>query len=198
MMRAQMEEDVCYAAAVYPQRCYEQLSWPLKVLSMSGKLHRYLADDHNRLDTLLERAMSDPPNIDAATYTQFRSGLLKHIGMEEKVLFPAAQKRRGGEPLPGAPKLRLDHGALAALLVPPPTASLVAAIRAILEGHNPIEEDPGGIYDQCEELAGAEAEQILRQLQNFPEVKVLPHVDSSFVMEATRRALKRAGYDFKV
>jgi len=165
---------------------------------MSGKIHRYLAGDHERLDALLERAMSDLANIDAAAYAQFRSGLLKHIGMEEKVLLPAAQKLRGGEPLPGAAKLRLDHGALAALLVPPPTAPVVAAIRAILKAHNPIEEDPGGIYDQCEELAGAEAEQILRQLQNYSEVKVLPHVESPFVMEATRRALKRAGYDLKV
>lgn len=161
---------------------------------MPGKIYRYLADDHRRLDALLERAMSDPANIDASAYAQFRAGLLKHIGMEEKVLLPAAQKRRGGEPLPVAAKLRLDHGALAALLVPTPTAPLVAAIRAILKAHNPIEEDPGGIYDQCEELAGTDADQILRQLQNYSDVKVVPHVDSPFVMEATRRALARAGY----
>jgi hypothetical protein len=165
---------------------------------MSGKIYRYLADDHRRLDGLLERAMSDPANIDASAYAQFRAGLLKHIGMEEKVLLPAAQKQRRGEPLPGAAKLRLDHGAIAALLVPTPTAPLVAAIRAILKAHNPIEEDSGGIYDQCEELAGVEGEQILRRLQNYSDVKVVPHVDSPFVMEATRRALARAGYDFKV
>jgi len=29
-------------------------------------------------------------------------------------------------------------------------------------------------------------------------VKVLPHVDTAFVMEATRRALSRAGYDLKL
>jgi hypothetical protein len=127
---------------------------------MSGKIYRYLADDHRRLDGLLERAMSDPANIDASAYDQFRAGLLKHIGMEEKVLLPAAQKQRGGEPLPGAAKLRLDHGAIAALLVPTPTAPLVAAIRAILKAHNPIEEDPGGIYDQCEELSGAEGQEM--------------------------------------
>ena len=165
---------------------------------MVGKIYHYLADDHRRLDGLLERVISDPKNLDVLAYAQFRSGLLKHIGMEEKVLLPAAQKLRGGEPLPIASKLRLDPGALAALLVPPPTASVVAAIRAILKAHNPVEEDPGGIYDQCEELAGADADQILRRLQNYSEVKVLPHVDSPFVMEATRRALARAGYDLKV
>lgn len=163
---------------------------------MAGIIHRYLADDHRRLDALLDRAMADPEKIDAAAYAQFRAGLLKHIGMEEKILLPAARKQRGGEPLPVAAKLRLDHGALTALLVPTPTAPVVAAIRAILKLHNPIEEDAGGMYDQCEELAGAESDQILRQLQNYPEVKVLPHVDSPFVMDATRRALARAGYDF--
>ena len=165
---------------------------------MSGKIHRYLAGDHLRLDALLDRAMSDPENIDATAYAQFRSGLLKHIGMEEKVLFPAARKQRGGEPLPLAAKLRLDHGALTALLVPTPTAPIVAAIRAILKAHNPIEEDPGGVYDQCEEPARAEADQILHELQNYPEVKVLPHVDNPFVMDATRRAIARAGYDLEV
>jgi hypothetical protein len=164
----------------------------------SGCIHRYLAADHERLDGLLDRAISDPENIDAAAYTQFRSGLLKHIAIEEKVLLPAAQKARGGDPLPIASRLRLDHGALVALLVPSPTAPIIAAIRAILKIHNPIEEDPGGVYDECEKLAGAEADQILRQLQNHPEVKVLPHVDNAFVMEATRRAVARAGYNLEV
>ena len=54
------------------------------------------------------------------------------------------------------------------------------------------------MYDQCEALAGAEADEIFHRLQNYPEVKVLPHVDTAFVMEATRRALSRAGYDLKL
>jgi hypothetical protein len=162
---------------------------------MPGKIYRYLADDHERLDALLERAISDPENIDMSAYAQFRSGLLKHIGMEEKILLPAARRIRGGEPLPVAAKLRLDHGALTALLVPSPTPQVIAAIRTILNLHNPIEEDPGGMYETCEELAGPEVDEILRQLQEAPEVKVLPHVDTPFVMEAARRALARAGYD---
>jgi hypothetical protein len=54
------------------------------------------------------------------------------------------------------------------------------------------------MYDQCDELAGAEADQILRQLQNYSEVRVVPHVDGPFVIEATRRALAKAGYDLAV
>ena len=108
---------------------------------MPGKIHGYLADDHRRLDGLLDRVFSDSETIDAAAYGQFRSGLLKHIAMEEKILLPAAQQRRGGAALAVAAKLRLDHGALTSLLVPTPTPSVVAAIRAILKLHNPLEED---------------------------------------------------------
>ena len=52
------------------------------------------------------------------------------------------------------------------------------------------------MYDQCEELAGADAEQILQQLRDAPEVRVVPNVDGPHIMEAARRALARAGYDF--
>jgi hypothetical protein len=128
----------------------------------------------------------------------FRAGLLKHIAMEEKILLPAAQRLRGGEPLRVAAKLRLDHGALAALLVPTPTPAIVAAIRTILKAHNPIEEDPGGLYEQCEALAGVEADQILDALRNAPEVRVASHNDGPYILEATRRALARAGYGLEI
>jgi hypothetical protein len=54
------------------------------------------------------------------------------------------------------------------------------------------------MYDQCEALARAEADWMLRELQNYREVKVLPHVDNPFVMEAARRALARAGDDLRL
>jgi hypothetical protein len=168
---------------------------------MPGKIYRYLADDHARLEGLLQTATARPDSIDSEPYAAFRAGLLKHIGMEEKILLPAAQRMRGGEPLEIAAKLRLDHGALAALLVPSPTPSIVAAIRAILEAHNPIEEGPDGLYAQCERLLGAEADEVLTQLQTAPEVKVARHprhLGSAQVLEATRRALAKAGYALEV
>jgi hypothetical protein len=165
---------------------------------MPGKIYQYLADDHARLDALLQRSAARAGGIETSAYTEFRAGLLKHIAMEEKILLPAAQRARGGEPLPIAVKLRLDHGALAALLVPTPTASIIATIRAVLEAHNPMEEGPGGLYEQCEELAGAKADEIFDTLRNAPEVRVNPHNDGPNVLEATRRALKKAGYSLKM
>ena len=66
--------------------------------SERGRIHRYLADDHARLDSLLERATLRLGNIEESAYAEFRAGLLKHIAMEEKVLLPAAQRLSHGQP----------------------------------------------------------------------------------------------------
>ena len=112
----------------------------------AGPITSFLVADHRRLDNLLHSAVTHGEHVDAGTYDQFRAGLLRHIGMEEKILLPAAQRLRGGEPLPIAPKLRLDHGALAALLMPTPTPAILAMIRGILRSHNILEEGPGALY----------------------------------------------------
>jgi hypothetical protein len=153
-----------------------------------------LADDHRRLDTLLDSALADPGKVDRAAYDRFRAGLLRHIGMEEKILLPAAQRLRGGEPLPIATKLRLDHGAFAALLMPTPTAAILAKIRSILADHNALEEGRDGLYEVCDKLAGVETERLLAALRAAPEVNVMPPSDSPAVVNAVRRALERAGY----
>lgn len=161
----------------------------------AGPLTCFLMEDHRRLDALLRSSTADPDQIDESAYNQFRAGLLRHIGMEEKILLPAAQRLRGGEPLPIASKLRLDHGALAALLMAVPTAAIIAAIRGILADHNALEEGPAGLYETCDVLAGPEAERLLAGLRAAPEVNVQPHSDSPAVVTAVRRALERGGYD---
>jgi acetyl-CoA acetyltransferase len=68
-------------------------------------------------------------------------------------------------------------------------------MRAILAAHNAIEEGPGGLYEICEQLAGTESDEILARLKSVPEVAVAPHNDGPGVVEATRRALAKAGYN---
>ncbi|MEK7350242.1 MAG: hypothetical protein AAB177_05170 [Nitrospirota bacterium] len=81
--------------------------------------------------------------------------------------------------------------------MPPPTAAVIAKIRAVLDVHNTIEEGPGGLYKTCDELASSEAAHLLAKLQAAPELAVLPCSDSPPpVMPAVQRALERAGYDF--
>jgi hypothetical protein len=162
----------------------------------AGPVTDFLMEDHRRLEGLLQSAMAQVGSVDQGAYDQFRAGLLRHIGMEEKTLLPAAQRLRGGEPLPIAAKLRLDHGAIASLLMPPPSAAVIATICAVLKVHNTIEEGPGGLYETCDELAGSESAQLLAKLQAAPELSVLPCSDSPAVMPAVQRALERAGYEF--
>lgn len=114
--------------------------------------------------------------------------------MEEKILLPAAQRWNGGRPLSIAAKLRLDHGALAALLMPTPTPDIIATLRRVLEQHDLVEEGSDGFYEICDRLAGTEAEQLMTGLRATPEVAVLPHSDTPAVLGAVHRALERAGY----
>jgi hypothetical protein len=164
---------------------------------MHGKLYEYFELDHKRIEGLLNRASEKSGEFDLKAYGEFRAGLLRHIGLEERILFPAAQKVKGGEPFPSLPKLRLDHGALTALMVPPPTKAIVAAIRAILVAHDAIEESPDGPYDVCESLAGKDVDVLLEKVRNAPAVPVLPHRSEPFILDATRRALARAGYNLE-
>jgi hypothetical protein len=130
----------------------------------AGPITDFLLEDHRRLEALLQSAVAHADHVDQGAYDQFRAGLLRHIGMEEKILLPAAQRLQGGEPLPIASKLRLDHGAIASLLMPPPRAAIIAKLRAVLKVHNTIEEGPGGLYETCDELAGSEAAQLLARI----------------------------------
>ena len=121
--------------------------------ALPGPLHRFLQEDHRRLEDLL-RCSVDAEAVEVKAYELFRAGLLRHIAMEEKVLLPEARRLRGGESLAVAKQLRADHAALASLLVPTPTKLILAAIREVLEEHNPLEEGPAGLYAVCEQLAG--------------------------------------------
>jgi hypothetical protein len=162
---------------------------------MNGPLYDFFAGDHRRLEGLLDRATVRPGEYEMEAYAQFRMGLLRHIKIEEKILIPMAQRARGGEPLPIAAKIRLDHGAITALLVPSPSPMVVAAMRKILSDHNVLEESPGGLYEACEQLVGDEVESLLEEAKNTPDVPVHPHNDKPFVLDAARRALERAGYN---
>ena len=161
-----------------------------------GPVTRFLEDDHRRLEELLNAALASGGRIEQGQYDEFRAGLLRHIGMEEKILLPAAQRASGGTPLSIAATLRLEHGAIAALLMPTPTPELIAALRSILKKHNKVEEGLDGLYATCDKLAGAETEDLVAKLRAAPAVTVLPHSDTPAVLSAVRRALERAKYEY--
>jgi hypothetical protein len=93
--------------------------------------------------------------------------------------------------------LRVDHGALALLLVPSPSPALVAEIRTILEPHNRLEEEPGGLYATCDELLVAEAERLVQQAASYPVVKVSPYQDGPRACRSAEEALRISGKQFR-
>jgi hemerythrin HHE cation binding domain-containing protein len=157
---------------------------------MPGPIFQFLAEDHARLDALLTKAVARSGEVDLAAFDSFREGLLRHIALEEKILLPAARTARGGEPLPEARRLRIDHGALAALLVPTPTPEIVAEIRKILGPHNEVEEGEAGLYQACDALLSAEAGALVERMRAYPPVKVARYQDGPRVCRTAAEALR--------
>lgn len=159
-------------------------------------LYDFFTEDHRRLDKILDTATKNPDKVDSNLYREFRIGLLTHIKMEEKILFPAAKKANGGEPLPDFERFRLEHGAITTLMAVPPTRKLLKVLRHILEKHDEAEEIKGGMYDVCEKLTQDQTQEILTALRKVTPVPVHEPNASPAVLKAAKRITKRAGYDY--
>jgi len=162
-------------------------------MTMPGvEIGAYLVSDHARLHALLDRAMA-VRDLDLAAFAEFRSGLLRHIAIEEKVLMPAVRKARGGEPLERAHELRIDHAALTSLLVPTPDQGLCHEILSLLTVHDAKEEGPGGVYEECGRWLNDEERVLLGQrATSFREIHVSPHFDGPTVHRTAESALASA------
>ncbi|HNE51003.1 MAG: hemerythrin domain-containing protein [Chitinophagales bacterium] len=163
---------------------------------MNNVLYQFFTNDHRRLEKIFDVATEIESDIKEELYHQFRVGILKHIKMEEKILFPAAQKANGGVPIPLAAKLKLDHGAITSLMVVPPSPDVIKVIRYILELHDELEEKEGGMYAICEQLTENDTQAILAQLENATDVPVHPYNTAGYALDVAKRTLLRAGFDF--
>lgn len=165
---------------------------------MPNILYQYLAEDHDRIDSLLKHATIKNPQgeMDISAYEEFRRALLRHISFEEKIAFPALSGQLGDAIKPVLSKLHLDHSAIVELLVPTPTASVVATISSILAVHNTFEEKSDGIYDLLGTLGEGAYRTLLERFRSAPEVPTLPTKPLSQVIGAVRRSVERAGYKY--
>jgi hypothetical protein len=144
---------------------------------VAGPIELFMTEDHARLDRLLRASLRPDGSVAFGPYSQFRHDLLRHIAMEEKVLLRFAREKRGGEPLPIARQLRAEHGQIAKLLVPTPTAAIIEDLLELLDWHNALEEGPGALYACCDALARSDAFAVVDQLRALPSVPVAPHYD---------------------
>jgi len=155
-------------------------------------VQRYLTEDHQRLDQLLHAAIADEQRFDRDAFEELRAGLLRHIGIEEKLVLPHA-RRKNGEPLAIARALRIEHAALASLLVPTPDHALVRQIAALLQQHNEKEEGPNGLYAQCASLGMDDLTEEVLAARPPPLAK---HFDGAGVHRTATAALAAAEQAF--
>ncbi len=153
-----------------------------------------LIADHDRLHALIHTAMTEPV-FNTEAFAEFRVGLLRHIGIEERILFPAVTQARGGEPLSRALALRIDHAALSTLLVPTPDAALCAEILLILTPHDAKEEGDDGVYAECEALLSAEESAALAdRAAATPSPRCSAHYDGDNIPRTAAGAMEKASY----
>lgn len=157
----------------------------------SKSLSRSLLAEHRLLDGLLARALSAGDGLDHAAFEELRARLLRHIGVEEKILLPFLRARL--EVLPDfVQRLRLDHAALAALLVPTPDRALAEEIVSIMRPHEAIEEGPEGLFALCDRVAGSEIGALIERVERAPEVPCARHFDGHGTVRTAAAALALA------
>jgi hemerythrin-like domain-containing protein len=160
-----------------PQSIVEPQSPPAAVLATVAD---YLGWDHDRLDALCERAFqarargaSDEARALAA---EFASGLRRHIGLEEELLFPEFERLAGMSPHAGPTAvMRHEHrrieGFLATLERTIGEAGAQAdearaGLLGVLVGHNVKEEQV--LYPTADRLLGDSARRALvARLRSF-------------------------------
>lgn len=162
-------------------------------LPFRGPLARFLSDDHERLHALLAASLAGGDCVRAEPFARFRAGILRHISMEEKLLIPRATAARKGRRPDVVDLLHIDHSAIAALLVPPPTLDLIADLRSILDRHDRCEEEPGGLYDTCDRALGAQASlHLVAELVQHPPVRLKPYNSGGRVARHLRQSVDRS------
>jgi len=156
---------------------------------VTERITDYLLADHREIEAWLARARGDELALEA--FTEMRKRLLRHIAIEEKVLFPAVRARDPAA-LPDARQIKIEHAALGSLLVPTPDLALAAEIAALLAVHDEREESPGGVYARCEAAVAEISAELAVRARAFPEVRASAYLDRPGQRRTAREALEAA------
>jgi iron-sulfur cluster repair protein YtfE (RIC family) len=146
----------------------------------TGTISGFFQHDHERLDALLQSFQTlKPQNVSKAkeVFTQFKSGLERHIQWEENLLFPLWEEKTGMSD--GGPTfvMRHEHRRIEEQLQAidrnvaaehADDAQSEQALLALLTAHNLKEERV--LYPAIDQVTTAEeCRNILRKIQALPE-----------------------------
>ena len=155
----------------------------------------YLTRDHRHLEATLSEAIAGE-NIDRERYDAFRRGLLRHIAIEENIVMPLIRERSENGFF-ALQQIHLEHGAIAALLVPPPDVELITVLRSLLDKHNLLEETQNTLYDVLDYCARTDRPELLERMETHPETRLNPNINNPAGLEPAKRAIQRAGYTWE-
>lgn len=163
---------------------------------MASELRTWLEKDHRQIEGLLAMATA-AADFDVGSFSRARARLMRHIAIEEKIVFRAMRDVDGLEAehpavLAALRQARIDHAAITTLLVPRPDAALVAELIALLGPHNVLEEADDGLYAQCDALLGAACERLLFEVKAYPAVAVRDYVDDDTMIRTAADARRKA------
>ncbi|PRP93213.1 5-formyltetrahydrofolate cyclo-ligase family protein [Enhygromyxa salina] len=155
-------------------------------------LREWLSLDHREIDRQLNEALAGA-GFDPSAFARFRERLLRHIGIEERLLFPAVRSRDPEREAQRLANLRIEHAALTTLLVPTPDRALAAEIQTLLVGHNESEEGPEGVYASCiAALHDDDARQLLHAARARRPVPTTSYFDGQATVRTAAEALAKA------
>jgi hypothetical protein len=137
-----------------------------------GLFTDYFDAEHRALEKLIQGST-------VAELDEFRRLLLRHVAVEEQIFLPTLVARLGHAPLYRA-SLTHDHAGLVALCAPTPQPGEWAqGLREQVQSHHAIEMAAGGFCEQCEQYLVADAPELMRRAEAFPDIE-LPAAGENF------------------
>ncbi|MCA1734121.1 MAG: hypothetical protein LC732_11030, partial [Acidobacteria bacterium] len=75
---------------------------------------------------------------------------------------------------------------------PSPSPKWIEQLATILEAHNPLEEQEGGLYSILESLSEDRLDELMMKVHAVPEVRMAPHVDKPIVYRSIEQLVREA------
>ncbi|MBS1150512.1 MAG: Proteophosphoglycan 5 [Myxococcaceae bacterium] len=131
--------------------------------------------------------------VDLKSYDRFRSALVQHIAIEERVLMPALTRKLGPAFEATRRKLQQDHEGILALLVPTPNEIWLQDLHEFLLHHFAVEESPGQLHALCTRHLAGDDRRLREAADRLPVIPLEPFEDGVRVPQVLARMKAAVG-----
>ena len=140
-----------------------------------ASIKEFLTQDHRKCDEVfaqMEQSIADKSADAVEKFEQFNVAMLHHFEMEEKVMFPAFEKKTGMTQGP-TEVMRREHEQMRALMLQMSEAvstkdtnrffGLSETLMIVIQQHNMKEEQM--LYSMAEQHLGSQADEIINEMK---------------------------------